>query len=485
MEEVIAIKPRTKIVATIGPATDTLQSIESLLLSGVNVARINFSHGSHSDHRRRVGYIREVSNKHQLAVAILGDLQGPKIRIARFKNDKVKLSLGQTFILDMNLPTLEGDEYRVGVDFPALVESIKAGDILLLDDGRIRLKVTAIKGSEIHTSVIMHGVLQNNKGINKMGGGLSAPALTEKDKRDIPVISELHMEYAAVSFPCSAHDMIEAKELLKAAGSSALVIAKIERAEVVEDESLMDEIIEASDAIMVARGDLGVEIGEAGLIGVQKKLIKRSLQLNRPVITATQMMESMIEKSMPTRAEVFDVANAILDGTDAVMLSAETASGLYPDKVVSTVREICLGAEKHDSLSQVIPLDEMTDHVISLDNAIAKAAVKTARIMPDIKAIICLTESGNTALWASRLNTHIRIFALTPHVATFNRVSLFKGVQPIMFDPNEFPAGSVSRHALSLLKELNLISKGEKLILTMGDNMSIQGSTNTLKILQA
>ncbi|MDP3535166.1 MAG: pyruvate kinase, partial [Halomonas sp.] len=343
---------RTKIVATLGPASDRQGVLEAMLRAGVDVVRLNFSHGSADDHRRRLSEVREIAQRLGKSVAALADLQGPKIRIARFKDGAVILEEGQTFVLDMLLDGEAGGATRVGCDYKTLADDVSVGDRLLLDDGRLVLEVSAIRGKEVHTRVIVGGKLSNNKGINKQGGGLSAAALTDKDKEDLKTAIEIGVDYLAVSFPRSAADMQEARELLGEAGKEIGLIAKVERAEAVADDATLDGIISASEAVMVARGDLGVEIGDAQLIGVQKRLIKRARSLNRAVITATQMMETMISSPLPTRAEVFDVANAVLDGTDAVMLSAETAAGDFPVETIEAMNRVCLGAERERSAQE-------------------------------------------------------------------------------------------------------------------------------------
>ena len=340
---------RTKIVTTLGPATDSKDTLRALIEAGANVVRLNFSHGSADDHIKRASMVRDIAKELNAHVAILGDLQGPKIRIARFKNDYVELNAGDQFTLDAEMAKDAGDEHAVGLDYKQLPQDVKPGDILLLDDGRLQLKVTDIEGTKVHTVVTIGGTLSNNKGINRQGGGLSAAALTEKDHEDIKTAAKIGVDYLAVSFPRSGNDINQARHLLRDAGGKGLLCAKIERAEAVASEHALDDIIRASDAVMVARGDLGVEIGDAQLVGKQKLIISRARQLNRVVITATQMMESMIENPMPTRAEVMDVANAVLDGTDAVMLSAETAAGKHPIATVKAMADICLGAETHPS----------------------------------------------------------------------------------------------------------------------------------------
>ena len=472
---------RTKIVATLGPSTDQPGVLEEILRNGVNTVRLNFSHGSAQDHRRRADEVRKAARKLGLSVAILGDLQGPKIRIARFKEARIELQTGDKFILNAGLDNNAGDQTQVGIDYKELPQDSSAGDILLLDDGRVQLKVIAVDGDLIETEVIIGGPLSNNKGINRQGGGLSAAALTDKDRHDIKVAGEIDMDYIAVSFPRSAADLNEARELLDFAGSRAEIIAKIERAETVASNEALDEIILACDGIMVARGDLGVEIGDAELIGVQKHIIQRSRELNRFVITATQMMETMIENSMPTRAEVFDVANAILDGTDAVMLSAETAAGKHPLEVVKSMTSICQGAEKHQ-LSRPAPTT-ITQKLERFDETIARSAMYTANHLAGVKAIICLTESGSTPLWMSRIRSGLPIYALTRNERTMRRTALYRGVEPICFDATQIDKDKLNDEILAGLKARNLLETGDLVILTRGASLGKDGGTNSMQVL--
>lgn len=472
---------RTKIVATLGPSTDQPGVLEEILRSGVNTVRLNFSHGSADDHKKRAAAVRQTARKLGLPIAILGDLQGPKIRISRFQNDKILLAVGDAFALDADLGNNDGDQTQVGIDYKALPGDSAVGDILLLDDGRVQLKVTAVNGNRIETEVTVGGYLSNNKGINRQGGGLSAAALTDKDKRDIKVAGEIDMDYVAVSFPRSADDLHEARALLLAANCRAEIVAKIERAETVATPEALDEIILASDGVMVARGDLGVEIGDAELIGVQKKIIKRARELNRFVITATQMMESMIENPMPTRAEVFDVANAILDGTDAVMLSAETAAGKHPIEVVKAMTEICQGAEKHQ-VSRPAPTT-ISKNLERFDETIARSAMYTANHLIGVKAIICLTESGSTPLWMSRIRSGLPIFALTRNERTMRRTALYRGVEPIFFDATQIDKDKLNQEVLAGLKARKLLQQGDLVILTRGASLGTPGGTNSMQVL--
>ncbi|MCJ8337393.1 MAG: pyruvate kinase [Pseudomonadales bacterium] len=473
---------RTKIVATIGPATDTLPQLEALLLSGVNVVRLNFSHGHSSDHQRRVEMIRDICHRHQLHIAIMGDLQGPKIRIARFTNTKVTLKSGQQFTLDTTLDNDAGDSEQVGIDYPQLIADCELGDELLLDDGRVTMQVIEKTNTSLVCTVINGGPLSNNKGINKKGGGLSAAALTDKDKQDILIAAQLELDYLAVSFPRNAADMHYARELVTASGANCRLVAKIERAEAVANDQVLDELILASDVVMVARGDLGVEIGDAALIATQKKIISRARKLNRVVITATQMMESMIDSPLPTRAEVFDVANAVLDGTDAVMLSAETAAGSYPVETVQAMDRIILGAEQDRSTRE--SNHRLNREFEQVDETIAMSAMYAANHMPGVKAIICLTESGNTTLLMSRISSGIPIIAMSRHPQTSRRVAMYRGVQTIPFDTGTALNAEVNQRAVESLVERGFVSAGDFVLITKGDYVDAQGGTNTMKLVK-
>lgn len=471
---------RTKIVATLGPATDTPEAIEAIVRAGVDVVRLNFSHGEPEDHAKRAEMIREAAKRAGRTVGILGDLQGPKLRIARFIDGKITLKRGDSFILDAALDSKAGTQERVGLGYKELVNDVISGDELWLDDGRMVLLVKEVKGKEIYTEVLTDGVLSNNKGLNRRGGGLSAAALTDKDKQDIKTAAMIGVDFVAVSFPRSAADMLEARELLRAEHSNAALVAKIERAEAVQQPDL-DDIIIASDAIMVARGDLGVEIGDAKLPLTQKKLISRARALNRAVITATQMMETMIENPIPTRAEVFDVANAVFDGTDAVMLSGETATGKHPAKVVETMAAICREAEQ--SMDDRFSMHRMSEQFDRTDEAIAMATMYVANHMK-VRAIAALTESGSTALWMSRISSGIPIYALTKVEATARRVSLYRGVYPVLTNKPVTDPREANRLSIEYLLEQKVVEQGDAVIITKGDLMGIQGGTNQMKILR-
>lgn len=469
---------RTKIVATMGPATDAPGMIAAIIRAGVDVVRLNFSHGSPESHRERAENIRAEAARQGRYVGILGDLQGPKIRIDRFVEGKVILADGADFILDASLGRDEGDESRVGITYKSLPEDVVAGDVLLLDDGRVVLEVQRVEGCEIHTKVLVGGELSNNKGINRQGGGLSADALTDKDREDIRTAAEIGVDYLAVSFPRSAEDVQEARRLLREAGGEGGVVSKIERAEAI---AVIDEIIEASDAIMIARGDLGVEIGDAELPGVQKDLIRKARGMNRVVITATQMMESMIQNPIPTRAEVFDVANAVLDGTDAVMLSAETATGRYPAKAISAMGRICEAAERRRTA--LVSQHRMDVEFQYVDEAIAMAAMYTANHLK-VRAIAAMTESGSTCLWMSRISSGIPVYALTRHEQTSRKVSLYRGVYPMAFETIQSSHAEANRQVVKLLLDQGVVSEGDLVIITKGDMMGMHGGTNAMKIVR-
>lgn len=471
---------RTKIVATLGPATSTQISIEKLIQAGATVFRLNFSHGSAEDHIERAQMVRAAAEKLGEHVAILGDLQGPKIRVSTFKNNAVLLEEGQTFVLDADLAKGEGDEHQVGIDYKELPQDVSDGDLLLLDDGRIQLQVTAVEGNRVITTVTVGGKLSNNKGINRQGGGLTAPALTDKDKRDIITAAAIDVDYLAVSFPRCGDDLRLARELAVAAGSEARIMAKVERAEAVADDETLDDIIKASDAVMVARGDLGVEIGDAELVGQQKRIIARSRQLNRIVITATQMMESMIESPMPTRAEVMDVANAVLDGTDGVMLSAETAAGKYPTETVKAMVRVCNGAEKHPSIQS--SKHRMNLSFTEVSETIALSAMYAANHLEGIKAIITLTESGYTAKLMSRITSSQPIYALSRHVKTLNKLAMYRGVYPAFFDSTEVNPAELAEQAIEVIRAKAGLVAGDLVIITHGDVMQQVGASNTCKI---
>ena len=470
---------RTKILATIGPASESEAVLRGMIKAGLNAVRCNFSHGTPDDHRKRVELIRKVAYQEGVPIGILADLQGPKIRVAKFKNKSVMLENGKTFFLDAELDKEAGDVNGVGIDYTELPNDVKKGDTLLLDDGKIVLTVDKVEKSKVFCKVTVGGELSNNKGINKKGGGLTAPALTDKDKADIKTAAQLNVDYIAVSFPRDAEDIEYARSLVEAAGSQAGIVAKMERTEAIIN---MKEIIEASDAIMVARGDLAVEIGDENVPAVQKSLIRLTREKDKIAITATQMMESMITCSTPTRAEVSDVANAVLDGTDAVMLSAESAAGEYPIEAVAAMSRVCKAAEESD-LIHIVAKNNIDRQYERVDEAIALSTIYLANHIT-AKAIISLTESGSTVRWMSRINTNLPIFALTRNKETIGRMTLYRGVIPVEFDSTRMPRFYVNRSAADELVKRGVVKEGDVCILTSGDHMGQLGGTNKIKVVQ-
>ena len=468
----------TKIVATLGPASSSPEVLERMIRAGVDVVRLNFSHGSAQDHIDRANLVREVARRAGKEVAIMADLQGPKIRVGKFEGGKTLLEPGQKFILD-GATTELGTNERVGLDYKALPRDVKAGDTLLLNDGLLRLTVDAVRGEEVHTTVMVGGELSNNKGINKAGGGLTAPALTAKDMDDIKTAMNFQAEYLAVSFPKSATDMEMARQLANVAGEQyrhkPALIAKIERSEAIP---VLDQILAASDGIMVARGDLAVEVGNAAVPALQKKMIRRAREMDKVVITATQMMESMIVNPVPTRAEVSDVANAVLDGTDAVMLSAETAAGKYPVETIEQMAAIALEAERAEDAS--IDTDFADKRFGRIDQSIAMGALFTAHHL-GCKAILALTESGSTALWMSRHNIKVPIYGLTAQVVSQRKMTLYRNVRPLLM-PNYADRDEALAKAEALLVERGVLKSGDTYAITCGEPMGYPGGTNMLKV---
>lgn len=473
---------RTKIVATVGPASAPEPMLDTLIGAGVNVFRLNFSHGTAETHRDTADKIRRCAEQRGQHVAILADLQGPKIRIGCFRDGPIMLSAGQPFTLDTALPDDAGDAKQVGVSYPPLPTDCQAGDILLLNDGLLELEVNAINGTRVECTVRVGGELSDHKGVNRKGGGLSARALTEKDLADILTAADMDVDFLALSFPRDAADVEEARRRYQSAGGKGGIIAKIERAEAVADDDTLDAIIVASDGVMVARGDLAVEIGDAELVGVQKHIIRRARALNRFVITATQMMESMIHSPQPTRAEVSDVANAVLDGTDAVMLSAETAVGDFPQETVQAMDRIILGAERTWQERRTDrPINDRADNI---DEVIAMAAMQAANRLSNVAAIIAMTETGNTPRLMSRLRSGMPIYAFTPYPSSQRRVAILRGVHAIPFDSHALASDTVNRQAVSMLEAMGVVQTGDRILITKGNYDDAHGGTNTLKIVE-
>ncbi|ADU63552.1 MAG: pyruvate kinase [Pseudodesulfovibrio sp.] len=467
---------RTKIVATLGPATSDRATLRNLIQAGVDVVRLNFSHGTAQDHIQMAVRVRELASELNRTVGVLADLQGPKIRIRGFESGSVVLKEGQSFIIDPSVAVQNGTSNRVGITYPSLAEDVSSGTILLLDDGKCILEVDDILGNQVRCIVITGGVLSGGKGVNVLSGGLSAGALTDKDREDMTAVATMQADYLALSFVRNAADVDEARDILAGLGWHGSILAKIERAEALE---YIETIIMVSDGIMVARGDLGVEIGDAKLPAVQKMLIKRARSLNRVVITATQMMDSMITNPIPTRAEVFDVANAVLDGTDGVMLSAETAVGKYPVEVVAAMDVICLEAEKQEQVRHSRHRVDM--EFTHVDETVAMSAMYAANHTETV-AIGAFTESGGTPLWMSRISSGIPIFALSQNEQTRRRVSLYRGVYPINFNPASVCASQQHEAAAAELVRLGVVKPGDLVITTSGDTAGERGGTNSMRI---
>ena len=468
----------TKIVATLGPASSSPDVLDRMIRAGVDVVRMNFSHGKPQDHIDRATLVREVARRAGREVAIMADLQGPKIRVGKFEGDKTLLEVGKKFILDASATEL-GNNERVGLDYKELPRDVKAGDVLLLNDGLLKLVVDSVRGEEVHTTVVVGGVLSNNKGINKAGGGLTAPALTAKDMEDIKTAMSFQCEYLAVSFPKTSTDMEMARQLANVAGEPwkhrPQLIAKIERSEAIP---ALEGILKASDGIMVARGDLAIEVGNAAVPALQKRMIKMAREMDRVVITATQMMESMIVNPVPTRAEVSDVANAVLDGTDAVMLSAETAAGNYPVETIEMMASICIEAEAAEEIA--LDATFTNKQFARIDQSIAMGALFTAYHL-GCRAILALTESGSTALWMSRHRIHVPIYGLTSQLTSQRRMALYRNVTPMLM-PNFTDRDQALAKAEALLVENGVLRAGDTYAITCGEPMGHPGGTNMLKV---
>jgi pyruvate kinase len=469
---------RTKIVATLGPATDNERALNDLMESGADLVRVNFSHGGFDEHARRITATRAAAARTGRVVGILGDLRGPKVRIERFASGKAMLVDGEAFTLDPAFDPQAGTDQIVGVAYESLPRDVRCGDTLLLNDGLISLEVTGIEGTQVQTRVLTGGELSDLKGLNKLGGGLSAGALTSKDREDVRMAAELGVDYLAVSFVRDREDIVEAWDLLRAAGGEGRIVAKIERREAIDN---LEEIIDTSAAVMVARGDLGIEVGYAELTGLQKHIIERARARSRLVITATQMMESMIHAPVPTRAEVSDVANAVMDDTDAVMLSAETAVGRHPGRVVRAMAQVIEGAEKWQTTNR--PDMRMAGQFKRTDEAIAAAVMYTANHLV-VRAIVALTESGSTALWMSRIRSDIPIYAFTRHAGTQRRVTLYRGVYPVDFDVTHPRPERMYAAIFERLIADGLAAEGDLIIVTKGELSGVTGGTNSMKIIQ-
>ena len=470
---------RTKILATLGPATDPPGVLEELFRAGVNVVRLNFSHGDPSGQAKRAAAVRLAAQRVGAEVGILADLPGPKIRVERFAEGKVVLKTGDRFDLVASVDAPPGDASQVGVSYLGLPGDVEAGDVLLLDDGLMQLQVVKVDGERIVCTVLNDGVLSGRKGLNKQGGGLSLGALTERDRELIAYVAEnIGVDFIAVSFCRNADDMNEARRIAREHGCDAALVSKIERTEAIEN---LAEIVDASDVVMVARGDLGVEIGDAELPGLQKKIIRESLARNKVVITATQMLQSMVDSPIPTRAEVLDVANAVIDGTDAVMLSAETAAGSYPVRAVEAMARICLGAEKQFEMDT--DFEKAPRNLERADQAIAMATMFLSEHI-GVRAIVAMTESGGTARFLSRFRSNAPIYAFSRHDGARRKMAMIRDVFPIAFDSRGLAPREAARDAMRVLHDRELLAEGDRVIFTSGDHMEKHGATNTLRLLQ-
>ena len=469
---------RTKILATMGPATDKEGVLESLIDAGANAFRCNMSHGSHKEHQRRVDHVRKYTKERNLAVGILVDLQGPEIRLGEFTEGSIELVEGASFILDTKLDETKGTTGRVGLTYKDLPKDVSVGDCLLLDDGCLQLEVAAVTDSEVSCKVIIGGTLSGKKGLNRKGGGLTADALTKNDEIDIKyAIEHINADYIAPSFVKNGDDIKRVRKLITDAGGHAHIIAKIETALAIDN---LDEIIELSDGVMVARGDLGVERDDADLPSLQKMIIQAARSADKIVIVATQMMDSMIHSPVPTRAEVFDVANAVLDGTDVVMLSAETANGDYPLKVIQTMDRVCRRAEQDHRA--VLSQHRVGEAFERLDESIAMGAMYIANHL-GATCIAALTESGSTPLYMSRISSGVPIYAMSTHAETRSRVSLYRGVFPIVHEAESTRQVSFNNEIIEELKHAGAVKAGDILVITKGDLSGDTGGTNAMKLI--
>ena len=465
--------PRAKIVCTLGPASSTPQRIGELIDAGMSVARLNFSHGTHEDHARMLQIVRAEADRRGKAIAVLLDLQGPKIRIGKFANGQIELRPGAA--LTITTDDIVGDERRVATTYAGLPRDVKTGDQILLDDGYLSLAVTQVRDREVDTIVVTGGILKNNKGINLPGVDVSAPALSEKDRIDIGFALRQGVDYVALSFVRRAEDVVEAKRLLTVDQVSIPVIAKIEKPQALER---LGEIIDAADGVMVARGDLGVELGPEKVPLWQKRIIEETNKRGKIVITATQMLESMITAPRPTRAEASDVANAVLDATDALMLSGETASGLYPVEAVRTMARIIDEIEHSAYYRANVHAPDIQLEVPA--NAIAHAALTAARAMR-LKTIVAVSESGGAARLVSEYRPDANIVCLTTNEVTFRRLALFWGVTPALISPAATTEELIDRVEATLI-ERNLALPGEHVLITMAVPVGSGMQTNVLKI---
>ncbi|NQY41843.1 MAG: pyruvate kinase, partial [Legionellales bacterium] len=443
---------RTKIIATLGPATQENLSLVSLLDTGVDLVRLNFSHGNHQQHVENIKRIRQWSKTNNREIGIIADIQGSKIRLGEVSNSEIEIHKDELILIDPKFSD-PGNNKIIGVNYKDIASELEIKDILLIDDGLIKFEVVDIIQDRITCKILNDGILKSNKGINREGGGLSGISFTSKDQQDLDFALSHRVDFIALSFVRDQNDILKVRQLIKAANINIHIIAKIENKQSLQN---LTEIINSADGIMVARGDLGLEIGIENVPFFQKHLISKTRELNKPVITATQILESMTTKTMPTRAEVSDIANAILDCTDAIMFSGETASGEHPDLVVHTANKICLSSEKN-------PTTAISQHRIEkkfsrIDESIAMASMYIANHQ-DIQAIVCITTTGTTPLLMSRIRSNIPIYAISPNITIIRIMNLYRNVYPIMFNYTKYQHTSINQRVINELLELNLIKK--------------------------
>lgn len=463
---------RAKIVATIGPATRDEENLEKAIKAGMNVARLNFSHGSHEDHEKVIHSLRKLSVKLRAPVAILQDLQGPKVRVGKFENGSVVLTPGETVVI--TTASILGRPGLIPSDFQELPLACVPGTRILLDDGLMEVKVLQVRGEEIDVEVIYGGILKDRKGMNLPGVNLPVDAMTPKDFEDLEFGLKHNVDYVALSFVRHARDIRKLRELIEAKDSKAKIIAKIEMIEALDN---LEEICRLSDAVMVARGDLAVEVGQSRLPGFQKRIIQVCNQLGKPVITATQMLDSMVENPRPTRAEITDVANAVLDGSDALMLSAESASGKYPFKCIRTMHEIILEVERNEESYYKLSLE---NEFLSTPGAIAASASLSA-LKLNATAIVCLTTSGKTANIISTFRPKARVISITQHIDVLNSMELMWGIQTHMIRPYK-TMEDILAQIDHLLVSNGLAKTGDRVILTLGQPIAQGAKTNSIYV---
>ena len=461
-----------KIVGTIGPATQSPDMLEKLIRAGLNVARLNFSHGSHKDHLQVIQSIRKISSDLNAPVSLLQDLQGPKIRVGKLEGDQVELAPGDVINISPDVPL--GNSECLSTDFEALAEACDVGTRILLDDGLIELRALRVLGRVVETEVVFGGILKSRKGMNLPGANLPVDPMTEKDLEDLEFGLEQKVDYVALSFVRQADDMKRLREIVEQKSPTTRIVAKIEMLEAIEN---LDAIISQSDAVMVARGDLAVEVGQTQLPALQKRIIKACNRLRRPVITATQMLDSMTQNPRPTRAEVTDVANAVIDGSDALMLSAESASGKYPVKAVSTMHEIIAEVEKDESIYH---RDLPSNTALGIPEAIAASASLCAKNL-QARAIVSLSTTGRTALLISAYRPKARIIAITHVPQTMSRLQLAWGVQTFALNPYHSTDEALAQ-VEELLLRYGLVDPGDQVVLTLGVPVTEKPKTNSVRV---